>query len=347
MKKFLKMLIISAIIIFFMSDITLNVRADNSSFIVMDADSGRVLYEENSMAKKPIASLTKILTCITAIENLDLNENVKIEKQWTGIEGSSIYLKEGECLTVKELLYGLMLRSGNDAATAICGYANNSDKDFISLMNKTAFCTGAVNGSFENPHGLDSPRHYSTAFDLALISSYCMKNETFSEIVSTKKIEVGKGDCKRTLINKNKLLSVYPYAKGIKTGYTKKSGRCLASAAQKNDMTLVCVVLDYGATYGVTEKLFEDCFAKYKNVLLQAHDEPVAVYKSNGYELPCYIDKDAFYPLATDETQKISREIILTYNGGFPVKSGTEMGVINFYLENQLLFARKIYNIMS
>lgn len=347
MKNLLKILIISVIIFVIMSNVTINVFAVDGSFIVMDIDSGRVLYEENSRAKRPIASLTKILTCITAIENLDLKSTVEIEREWTGIEGSSIYLKESERLTVKELLYGLMLRSGNDAANSICGYANNSGKDFISLMNKTANKIGALDSSFENPHGLDSVNHFSTAYDLALISGYCMKNETFSEIVSTKKIEIGTGDNKRVLINKNKLLSFYPYAKGIKTGYTKKSGRCLASAALKNDMTLVCIVLNHSSTYETTESLFEKCFAEYKNVLLQAYDEPVAIYEKSGYTLPCYIEQDAVYPLKEDEESRVSKKILLTYNGGYPVKSGTEMGVIEFYLENQLLFTRKIYNIMS
>lgn len=347
MKNLLKILIISVIIFVIMSNVTINVFAVDGSFIVMDIDSGRVLYEENSRAKRPIASLTKILTCITAIENLDLKSTVEIEREWTGIEGSSIYLKESERLTVKELLYGLMLRSGNDAATSICGYANNSGKDFISLMNKTANKIGALDSSFENPHGLDSVNHFSTAYDLALISGYCMKNETFSEIVSTKKIAIGAGDNKRVLVNKNKLLSFYPYAKGIKTGYTKKSGRCLASAALKNDMTLVCIVLNHSSTYETTESLFEKCFAEYKNVLLQAYDEPVAIYEKSGYTLPCYIEQDAVYPLKEDEASGVSKKILLTYNGGYPVKSGTEMGVIEFYLENQLLFTRKIYNIMS
>lgn len=347
MKNLLKILIISVIMFVVMSNVTINVFAVDGSFIVMDIDSGRVLYEENSRAKRPIASLTKILTCITAIENLDLKSTVEIEREWTGIEGSSIYLNEGERLTVNELLYGLMLRSGNDAATSICGYAKNSGKDFISLMNKTAYKIGALDSSFENPHGLDSVKHFSTAYDLALISGYCMKNETFSEIVSTKKIEIGTGDNKRVLVNKNKLLSFYPYAKGIKTGYTKKSGRCLASAALKNDMTLVCIVLNHSSTYETTESLFEKCFAEYKNVLLQAYNEPVAIYEKNGYTLPCYIEQDAVYPLKEDEESSVSKKILLTYNGGYPVKSGTEMGVIEFYLKNQLLFARKIYNIMS
>lgn len=347
MKRLLKMLILSVIIFVIMSNVTINVFADNGSFIVMDIDSGRVLYDENSRAKRPIASLTKILTCITAIENFDLKSTVEIEREWTGIEGSSIYLNEGERLTVEELLYGLMLRSGNDAATAICGYGNNTRKNFISLMNKTAYKIGAHDSSFENPHGLDSVKHFSTAYDLALISSYSMKNETFSRIVSTKKIEIGSDDNKRVLVNKNKLLTFYPYAKGIKTGYTKKSGRCLASAAQKNDMSLVCIVLNHASTYETTESLFEECFAEYKNVLLQAHDEPVAMYEKDGYALPCYIEQDAVYPLKDDETSSVNKKILLTYNGGYPIKSGTEMGVIEFYLENQLLFTRKIYNIMS
>lgn len=347
MKKLLKSLIISLIIIIIMSGVSGAAHKNTSSKIVMDIDSGRVLYEENSDEKRPIASLTKILTCITAIENLHLDSTVVIEDKWTNIEGSSIYLKENECLTVEELLYGLMLRSGNDAATAICGFAEKQGLDFISLMIKTAGKAGAGNSSFENPHGLDSKNHFSTAKDLALISSYALKSDVFRKIVATRSKKIGSGESERTLINKNKLLTLYPYANGLKTGYTKKSGRCLASSATKNGMNLVCIVLNEQSTYETTEKLFEKCFNDYKNVVIQSSEEPVAYFRKAGKSLPCYTNGDVIYPLKADEQNRITKKVKITYDGGFPVSSDTEMGLIEFYLKNQLLFTQKIYNIMS
>lgn len=347
MKKWLKVFILSVIITIIMSVVGGAVNNNCSSKIVMDINSGRVLYEENSDIKKPIASLTKILTCITAIENLNINDVVTIDEKWTGIEGSSIYLKTGEYLTIEELLYGLMLRSGNDAATAICGYAKLQGLDFISLMNKTALKTGTENSSFRNPHGLDVENHFSTAKDLARISCYAMRNDFFRKIVSTRKIKIGMNESERMLVNKNKLLALYPYANGLKTGYTKKSGRCLASSASKDGMNLVCIVLNEYSTYQTTEELFEQSFSKYRNVVLQSGDEPAAFYERNGKKLPCYTDSDVFYPLTIEEQKLISKKIKLSYCGDIPVKSYTEMGVIEFYLKNQLLFEKKIYNIIA
>lgn len=346
MKKIKKSLIICLIFIIIMLGMGMNYSAE-TSFVLIDGESGRVLFEKNADVKKRIASLTKIATCITAIELLDLADEVCIKKEWTGIEGSSIYLRENEKLTVSDLLYGLMLRSGNDAATALCGYSRDRKLPFIKIMNDIALNVGANNTCFVNPHGLDRDGHFSTARDMALLCAYCMKNEEFARVVGTKKIVVGDGESKRELVNKNKLLYRYPYAEGIKTGYTKKSGRCLASSAVKDGFRLICVVLDCPSTYEVTEGLFNDGYKKYERTLLQSKNVPVCFYERNGKSLPCYVESDVFYPLTIDEKSSVTQKYFLSYNGDFPVKSGTEMGRIEFYLQNQLLFSRKIYNIIA
>ena len=225
----------------------------------------RVLYEENSSVKLPMASTTKILTAITVIDNFDVNEKVTVPKSATNIEGSSIYLKEGETITVLELLYGLMLRSGNDCAECLAQTLTSRD-NFIELMNKTANKIGATNSNFINPHGLHDNEHYTTAYDLALISSYAMKNELFKKIVSTKKINISNGseNYDRVLINKNKMLSNYNGANGIKTGYTKKAGRCLVSSAYKNGMEVVTVVLNCPNMWERSEQLLNYSYDNYK-----------------------------------------------------------------------------------
>ena len=214
------------------------------SAFVFDADSGRVFYSKNADAKRAMASTTKIATAITVIDNCqDLDAEVKIDKRAVGIEGTSIYLREGEVLTVRELLYGLMLRSGNDAAVALAIYTAGSVDEFATLMNKTAEKAGAENTNFANPHGLDNENHYTTARDLAKITAYALNNEDFAQIVSTKNIKIpSKEEGYRFLSNKNRLLSSLEGCIGVKTGYTSKAGRCLVSAAERDGLRVVCVV---------------------------------------------------------------------------------------------------------
>ncbi len=210
------------------------------SIIIMDADSGTVLFENNSEEKTLIASTTKMMTALVVLENCSWDEEVKIKKEYTNIEGSSIYLKTGEVFTVKELLYGLMLASGNDAAVALACHTAGSIEDFAKLMNERASALGLNNTAFKNPHGLDEEGHYSTARDLAEIARAAIKNEKFREIVSTKCIAVHE----RVLANHNKLLWKYDGTIGIKTGYTMKSGRSLVSCVERDGTTLIIVTIN-------------------------------------------------------------------------------------------------------
>ena len=263
MKNILKSLILSLFLIVFMLGKIANTSAYSSVCeVVILQSNGKILHAQNASITRPMASTTKIITCITVIEYFDLNDIVTIKPEWVGVEGSSIYLRANEQLTVKELLYGLMLRSGNDCALtlacALCGNVEN----FTVLMNDLAERAGAQNSCFKNPHGLDEEGHFTTAYDLAMITRYAMNNEVFKEIVSTKKVEIGQGDSRRMLYNKNKLLSNYEYATGVKTGYTKKAGRCLVSSANKNGVELICVVLNCGPMFERSKQLLEECFQR-------------------------------------------------------------------------------------
>lgn len=237
------------------------VRDDISSHstIVMCADTGDVLYEDNADERMLIASLTKIMTAILVIENCDLDELVIINPDWCYVEGSSMYLAAGKMYTVHDILMGMMLTSGNDAATALACHCSGSIEGFAKLMNEKAAELGMHNSSFKNPHGLDAEEHYSTARDLATLTRYCMKNEEFCKIVSTKSYTVGE----LSYINHNRLLWECKGCIGVKTGYTMASGRTLVSCAERNGMRLICVTLGAPDDWNDHMKLYDEAFAKY------------------------------------------------------------------------------------
>ncbi|MBQ4369459.1 MAG: D-alanyl-D-alanine carboxypeptidase, partial [Oscillospiraceae bacterium] len=204
------------------------------AYIVTDAENGRVLYSRNAEEKMLIASVTKLVTALVVVERCELAEKVTVPREAANVEGSSMYLKEGEELTVLELLYGMLLESGNDAAAALAYHVAGSIEGFAALMNEKASQLGADNSSFKNPHGLDAPDHCSCARDMAIIAAEFMKNKTLSDICSTLSASVAG----RNLTNHNKLLTLYPGAIGLKTGYTKSAGRTLVSCAEKNGLRL-------------------------------------------------------------------------------------------------------------
>lgn len=207
--------------------------------ILLNMDSGDVLYEKNADERMLIASTTKIMTALVALENCDLTEEVTVTREQCLVEGSSVYLKPGESYTVESLLYGLMLSSGNDAAMALACHVGGSVDGFAEMMNETAARLGLKNSHFVNPHGLDAEEHYSSAHDLAVIAAEAMRNEQFAQIVSTKSYTVGETVC----VNHNKLLWQYEGCKGLKTGYTMAAGRSLVSCAERDGMHLICVTL--------------------------------------------------------------------------------------------------------
>lgn len=214
------------------------------SAVLIDARDGRILYEKDADTPRPMASTTKIMTAIVAIENGDVNEIIEITDEAVGVEGSSIYLQKGEKMTLLELLYALLLQSANDAAVAIAVGVGGSVEGFARMMNEKAIELGLTSTHFENPNGLDADGHVTTARELALLTAYALKNPTFAEIVSTYKRKIsGPDGGVRLVVNHNKLLNMYDGCVGVKTGFTKKSGRCLVSAACRESLTLVAVTL--------------------------------------------------------------------------------------------------------
>ena len=222
------------------------------SAILIDLDEKSILYQRNARERMAMASTTKIVTALVACELSECDATVKIPREAVGIEGSSIYLCEGELLTVEQLLYALLLESANDAAVALAISVAGSIENFAQKCNEKAYSLGLRDTSFKNPHGLYDEEHYTTAYDLAILTAEALKNPTIAKICATKRAtiplgitkESPTGDGLRYLKNHNKLLSTYEGAIGVKTGFTKKSGRCLVSAAERNGLTLIAVTLN-------------------------------------------------------------------------------------------------------
>lgn len=306
---------------------------------VMEVNSRRVLYQAHGDIRLPMASTTKIATCITVLELCnDLQTKVVIPQTAVGIEGSSVYLKTGEIYTVEDLLYGLMLRSGNDCATALALHCCGSIDIFAAKMNETAQKAGALHTNFENPHGLPSEEHYTTAYDLGLITCYAMQNPVFCEIVSSKYYDA------KHWKNKNKILTLYEYGIGVKTGYTKEAGRCLVSAAKKNDMTLVCVVLNCPTTYERSIMLLEDAFASYRYKKVVSKDQPFVLETAKEKVLG-FSRKDLYYPLLAEEEALLERKVIAYEKNALSKKEKDSVGEFSIYLAKQLLFSGILYKL--
>lgn len=227
--------------------------------ILMHADSGRVLYEKNADEHMLIASTTKIMTAIVVLERCELDDLVEVDSRSAGIEGSSMYLKAGESYTVEDLLYGLLLVSGNDAASALALHVADSMEEFAELMNAKAAELGMTESSFKNAHGLDEEGHYSTARDMAKLAAYCMGNEDFARIAGTVSHTVGE----QTLVNHNRLLREYDGCLGLKTGYTMAAGRTLVTCAERDGARYVCVTLNDPDDWDDHKALYDWAFANY------------------------------------------------------------------------------------
>jgi len=272
--------------------------------ILMDAETGRVIYEKDADSRSLIASTTKIMTALVVCEQCNVLDRMRIPKEAVGIEGSSMYLKEGEVLTVQELLYGLMLHSGNDAAVALAIYCGGTVEGFVQLMNDKAYRLGLTGTNFENPNGLDSPGHYSTARDLAVLTAYAMQNPIFAQTVSTKSVRVGE----RSLQNHNKLLWRVDGADGVKTGYTKAAGRILVSSAQRDDRRLICVTINAPDDWRDHAALYERGFSDYQiRTLVQPGQilGSVRVVGGQGEEVSLIAEEGFDYAVAEGERPEI------------------------------------------
>lgn len=342
MRKFFCLILASAVFLCGADVSAVSVSA--KSAVLIDFYSGDVLLEKNASQRLPMASTTKIMTALCALENADLSEVVTVDKRAVGVEGSSMYLGYGEKITVENLIYGLMLSSGNDAAVALALHVSGSVENFARLMNETAKKIGAVNTSFKNPNGLDEEGHYTTAYDLAMITRYAMHNEKFCKIVSSKqkKMPWEGRTYGRTLRNHNKLLFLLDYCDGVKTGFTKRSGRCLVSSANKDNLRVVAVTL-----------YAPDDWNDHKNMLLYAIDnyKAVNIVKKGDYAftapisgadkkyVKCVFADDIFVTAKKGENIDISFDYGEKIHLNAPVSAGENVCKINITAENRRISA--------
>ena len=298
--------------------------------ILIEGSTGRVLFEKNADQELPMASTTKIMTAITALTYGNPQDVVTVPTEAQGVEGSSIYLEAGEQLTLEELLYGLMLRSGNDAAVAIAIHVGGSIDGFCTLMNELAYEIGAVHSHFSNPHGLHAEDHYTTASDLAKITAYAMQNPRFAAIVATerKTIPWEGRDWDRTLINKNKILQLVEGGNGVKTGYTSKAGRCLVSSAYRDGMQLICVVLRCNDMFPESAALLNEGFAQYRMVRVLEEGTPVDGIFVGEKELSCAYGDSIDLPIAKDEEVNPVVTVERYANLAYPIEKGQIVGQV-------------------
>lgn len=278
-----------------------------------------------------MASTTKIMTAIIALENGNITDTVTISANASGQEGSSVYLKPGEKVTLSDLLYGLMLNSGNDAAMAIAEHIAKTPEAFADLMNEKAFELGCHNTHFKNPSGLPDDDHYSTAYDMALIMSYAMKNEDFAQIVNTKEHQIQTTDSVTYLRNHNKLLWQYPACTGGKTGFTKSAGRCFVSSAKKDGVTLVCVTLDAPDDWKDHKNLLDFGFEKAEMTPILSQNEILCTRRIRGVRLNILAGTGFSVPLKDGRKHRITIKLNFeeTINGD--INYGTLLGYGQIY----------------
>ena len=334
---------------------TINSRA----YVVIDRKSNTVLVGKNENQKKKMASTTKIMTALIVIENCDLSETVEISKKSASTRGSRLGLKTGDKITVYDLLYGLMMRSGNDSAIALAEHTAGSISNFADLMNQKAVELGLSNTHFVTPHGLDEDEHYTTAYELALLSNYAMNNEIFARIVGTKNYTITINGYPKTLTNTNELLGSLNGVYGIKTGFTNGANRCLVTCCKRGEMDLICVVLGADTKkYRTTDsiKLLEYSFSNFKYVNIE---EMVSNYfetwKENNKNsftinkgISSYLDlkyedlEHSTIPIRNDLVDKFQFYITCDYVLDSPISKGTSIGTITLSLEDKTIYSGNI-----
>ncbi len=319
--------------------LTVNVNAQPSvsaaSAVLMEQSTGTVLLDVDAHRRLPMASTTKIMTALVAIERANLADTVSVSEKAVGIEGSSVYLKAGEQLTMEQLLYAVLLESANDAAAAVAIAVAGDIPSFSEMMNETAAKIGLTETHFTNPHGLDEDEHYTTAYDLALLARYALQNETFARIVSTYKttIPLSGEEGTRVLVNHNRMLKSYEGAIGVKTGYTRHSGRCLVSAAERDGVLMIAVTLSAPDDWHDHTAMLDYGFSLYEAVRLAkigeytctldcigGDTETIAV--SNHTELTVALPRDR-----TPITVRVTANRPLCP----PIAVGEEIGEIQFF----------------
>jgi len=306
-----------------------------SCAVLVDAASGRVLYGKAEQEKRPIASITKLMTALVVTESAEsLGQIVEIEPTWTGIEGTSIYLKAGERLTLEALLYGLLLNSGNDAAVALACACAGDVATFVDWMNQRAKSLGMSNTQFSSPSGLDDEGNWSTAADMAKLAVACMENPQVAQIVGTKAVSLGG----RQFSNHNKLLWQYEGCIGMKTGYTRAAGRTLVSCAERGGQRLIAVTLNAPDDWVDHTVLLDYGFSDWTAVALCEADKiytRLPVEGSLVRFVPVYTAESLTYPLGSAE--EVTSEVVLPKRVKAPVQKGAVAGKIVFFLQEEIV----------
>ena len=319
------------------------------SYVVMDSKTGEVLFSKDSDKMLPIASTTKMMTALVVVEKIkDLDSRVTVDPESCGIEGSSVNLYRGEEISVKDLLYALMLESANDAAVCLAKYTAGSVEAFADLMNERASKIGMTNSHFANPHGLEDEEHYSTAYDMAKLYQEAMKYDVIRKIVSTKtyKMELDEKDSYRFLSNHNKLLKTYEPCVGGKTGFTKAAGRCLVTVCEKNGVELITVTLNDPNDWQDHESIVEYSFSLYSQVRLAEEGEiKVSIPVVGGVENSVTLSNKESLELSVKDVSKITSRVEAPHFLYAPVEaSGKAGGKVTFYYDGKEIARLDLYS---
>ncbi|MDQ1145204.1 D-alanyl-D-alanine carboxypeptidase (penicillin-binding protein 5/6) [Bacillus sp. SORGH_AS 510] len=351
MRMILKLVIFTLLVTLFITNIPQKVDASVSvsaaSAVLIEQNTGRILFQKDAHTKRRIASITKIMTAILAIESGKMNQYVKVSEKATRAEGSSVYLKPGEKIKLSDLVYGLMLRSGNDTAVAIAEYVGGSVDGFAYLMNQKAREIGMYDTHFSNPHGLDDhEEHYSSAYDMAILMRYAMQNKTFKKISGTKVHRAPNPTEKwdRVWKNKNRLLSKYEYCTGGKTGYTKRAKRTLVTTATKGDMNLIAVTLNGPDDWNDHISMYENGFKGFDMAEVISKGK-IDIEKSKSYKGKLYVKKSIVYPATSEEMKLFSVKYKLNKTGsGIKTKNKEVIvGKAAVYLDGKVVQETPIY----
>lgn len=328
--------------------------------LIYDRASGRILYEKNGNKQTPMASTTKIMTAIVVLENAKLTDTVTITTKAAGIGGSRLGLKKNDKITVNDLLYGLMLRSGNDAAVALAIHVGGSVEGFAEMMNKKAEELNLTNSHFVVPHGLDNEGHYTTAYELAKMADYALKIDKFKEIVGTKVATIHINGYAKKINNTNNLLGSVSGVYGVKTGFTNGAGRCLVTACKRNDLDIITVIIGADTNkirskdtikliqYAYTEfetidikEIIEEKFNNWKNI----NEGRIYVDKGIRKQVNLYLEELAYEKMAVkkDQIDKIDIEVITMYYLEAPIKENEILGSTKIVMEEEVIEVLDIY----
>lgn len=323
--------------------------------VLIDGENSRVFFEHNKDEKLPMASTTKIMTALIVLEEENIDEFFSVTKAAVTVEGSSMGLLPGDSVTLRTLAKGMLLASGNDAANAAAIKISGSVENFAELMNKRAKEMGLESTSFETPSGLDGKKHFSTAYDMAILAKNALQNPDFAAICREKtlRVEYGNPPYSRVITNHNRLLKTLNGATGVKTGFTKKAGRCLVSSAEREGVSLICVTLGCPDDWDYHTALYEEYFGKLKSVNLENPAEKIEIPVCGGKEKTVLaVPKKVSASLFEGETEKIKTVISKPPFVFAPVEKGDIVGKALFYLDDMLvaetpLVAQKIVGTIS